>query len=608
MGGKTSKDALKGARRRASLRAGALQVSGRYHHFPRKLEDDYILSETVLGSGFSGSVFLATSKRQPKSRFAVKSIKLYSKETRKTLAAEVEVFLSVDHPHVCRLFDVYEDVDHLDLVMECLEGGELLERVNRGRFAEKDAADAAYQMLLAIRYLHSLGIVHRDIKLENFLYDEKGSNHLKLIDFGFSKAWDPEKKKMKMSCGTICYVAPEVLLQSYTNMCDLWSLGVVVFLLLVGYQPFPMQPNLEDTETCILNGEFTKHEAKWSKVSDISYDFVSKLLQKDPEKRMTCEQALNHPWITNREQMPSGTDSCGLDASVVASLAEYAKASKFRRTCLQVMAWSLSNSEMAEVREAFMELDADKKGTIQLHELRTVLEERFNITDEETRKIFAALDASNHEEVRYSEFLAAMMSSRIEIHEDLVRAAFKRFDADNSGFITVDNLREILGETLGSEDQAARILAEVPQFVHDSQLSYDEFIEYLVSGEAQENVKEAASLVIDKQISIMSEQRNQTNQAPLQHKNADQIRYSRAKSFCHLTRERSDESDTYGAPVVPHRTAPEAARTGPPSDRTGVGREEPIKEATETYEDLPAPTAVPSQATKVQSSQICAVL
>lgn len=480
--------------------------------------------------------------------------------------------------------------------MECLEGGELLQRVNAGRFAEKDAADAAYQMLLAIRYLHSLGVVHRDIKLENFMYDEKGSNHLKLIDFGFSKAWDPEKnKKLKMNCGTICYVAPEVIQQSYTNMCDLWSLGVVVFLLLVGYMPFPIRPDLEDTETDILNGDFTYDEKKWSKVSASSFDFVSKLLQRDPEQRMTAEQALAHPWIRDREQMPSGTDSSGLDASVVHSLAAYARASKFRRTCLQVMAWSLSNSEMAEVREAFMELDQDKKGTIQLHELRTVLEDRFDITDEETRKIFAALDASNHEEVKYSEFLAAMMSSRIEIHEDLVRTAFKRFDTDNSGFITVENLRQILGETLESEDQAALILAEVPQFVHDAQLSYDEFIEYLISGEAEEHVKAAASMVIDKQISLLSNDKP----APLEHKG-----YVRAKSFSHgLGRVVSDSSeDTATAPVVErHRTAP--------APTAATAREPAIEEVTES-EKLPQRESQPARAGNgkgVQSS-VCNIL
>lgn len=597
MGGKSSKDLLKGARRRASLRAGALQVSGRYHHLPRKISDDYILSETILGSGFGGNVILATSRRIPGRRFAVKSIKLFGKpKVRRTLAAEVEVFLSVDHPHVCRLLDVYESHDRIDLVMEALEGGELYDRVNRGKFSEKDAADATYQMLLAIRYLHSLGIVHRDIKLENFLYDEKGSNHLKLIDFGFSKAWDPEvnQKKMKMSCGTICYVAPEVILQSYTHMCDLWSLGVVVFLLLVGYMPFPMRPEMEEMERDILNANFRYDAAKWSKVSPSSYDFVSKLLKRDPEQRMTAEQALAHPWIVQREQMASGTDSTGLDASVVTSLAKYAQASKFRRTCLQVMAWSLSNTEMAEVRHAFMELDADKKGTIQLHELKNVLEERFNITDEETKKIFQALDASNHEEVKYSEFLAAMMSSRIEIHEDLVRTAFKRFDTDNSGFITVEELRQILGESLESEEQAAAILAEVPQFVDDNKLSYDEFIEYLISGEAQESFKEVASLVIDKQISMMSsDQIAHLPAAPLEPKHCDEIRYHRAKSFgATFIREDSDEKGL--PPVAPLRTAPAKAA---------------IQETTETLEDAQGDSQVRSQVQQEKIvTSVCAVL
>eukprot|EP00913_Durusdinium_trenchii_P012176 g11437.t1 len=581
----------------ARKKFGPLQVSGRYHHLPRKISDDYILSETILGSGFGGNVILATSRRIPGRRFAVKSIKLFGKpKVRRTLAAEVEVFLSVDHPHVCRLLDVYESHDRIDLVMEALEGGELYDRVNRGKFSEKDAADATYQMLLAIRYLHSLGIVHRDIKLENFLYDEKGSNHLKLIDFGFSKAWDPEvnQKKMKMSCGTICYVAPEVILQSYTHMCDLWSLGVVVFLLLVGYMPFPMRPEMEEMERDILNANFRYDAAKWSKVSPSSYDFVSKLLKRDPEQRMTAEQALAHPWIVQREQMASGTDSTGLDASVVTSLAKYAQASKFRRTgtCLQVMAWSLSNTEMAEVRHAFMELDADKKGTIQLHELKNVLEERFNITDEETKKIFQALDASNHEEVKYSEFLAAMMSSRIEIHEDLVRTAFKRFDTDNSGFITVEELRQILGESLESEEQAAAILAEVPQFVDDNKLSYDEFIEYLISGEAQESFKEVASLVIDKQISMMSsDQIAHLPAAPLEPKHCDEIRYHRAKSFgATFIREDSDEKGL--PPVAPLRTAPAKAA---------------IQETTETLEDAQGDSQVRSQVQqeKIDAERLC---
>lgn len=128
----------------------------------------------------------------------------------------------MDHPHVASLTDVYESEDQLYLVMECMLGGELFDRVvKRKRFTEKDAAKAVYQMLLAVNYIHSHDVVHRDIKLENFLYEAQDSDHLKLIDFGFSKIWQPNTT-MAVSCGTLAYVAPEVLEKSYTSQCDLW--------------------------------------------------------------------------------------------------------------------------------------------------------------------------------------------------------------------------------------------------------------------------------------------------------------------------------------------------------------------------------------------------
>merc|ERR1719203_1332496 len=119
-----------------------------------------------------------------------------------------------------------------------MEGGELFDRVTELKmFREEDACEATHQMLLAINYLHSHNVVHRDLKLENFLYEKKDSDFLKLIDFGFSKIWE-KNTKMELSCGTLSYVAPEVLGKSYTSQCDLWSLGVVVFILLAGYMPF----------------------------------------------------------------------------------------------------------------------------------------------------------------------------------------------------------------------------------------------------------------------------------------------------------------------------------------------------------------------------------
>merc|ERR1719265_2947488 len=193
----------------------------------------------VLGSGYNGNVYLAKS-RTTGGRYAVKGFKLHGvpPEKKTELYTECEIFLILDHPHVTRLVDVYEDEKHLNLVMECMTGGELFDRVKARRvFTEKDASVAMRQMLLSINYIHCNQVVHRDLKLENFLYESTTSDHLKLIDFGFSKIWEPNTR-MALSCGTLAYVAPEVLDKSYTSQCDLWSLGVVVFILLVGYMPF----------------------------------------------------------------------------------------------------------------------------------------------------------------------------------------------------------------------------------------------------------------------------------------------------------------------------------------------------------------------------------
>ena len=178
-----------------------------------------------LFMGFSKvplGIFAAPPPRA-EAKFAVKAFKLrgVSKEKRKELESEAEIFLAMDHPHVAALTDVYESEEQLFLVMECMQGGELFDRVvQRKRFTEKDAARAIYQMLLAVNYIHSHDIVHRDIKLENFLYEAKDSDHLKLIDFGFSKIWHPNTT-MAVSCGTLAYVAPEVLEKSYTSQCRL---------------------------------------------------------------------------------------------------------------------------------------------------------------------------------------------------------------------------------------------------------------------------------------------------------------------------------------------------------------------------------------------------
>jgi len=474
-------------------RVGRIPLSGRYHKAPRRLEDDYNVCEEVLGSGYSGAVRLATCREETpgsQAKFAVKAFKLASvpQDKRAQLESEVAVFLCMDHPHITRLFDVYDSAEYLHLVMECMEGGELFDRVIELKtFSERDAADAVWQMLLALNYIHSHGIVHRDLKLENFLYDKKGSNHLKLIDFGFSKIWDPNMK-MHMSCGTLSYVAPEVLQKSYTSQCDLWSLGIIAFILLVGYMPFSGSEEKQTRD--ILAGKYNVKKDRWASVSPEATDFVTKLLQVNAEVRLTAQKALEHQWIAERHR----TGQAEVDDSVADALRQFGKASKFRRCCMEMMAWSLSNEERAEVRQYFISMDKTQQGTITLSELKAVMEEKFHVSDEEAVQIFSALDSNHDEEIHYSDFLAAMVSTRIKLHDSLLSTTFRKFDMDNTGYITADNLREILGDTFDGEE-IEKLVAEADQ-LKDGRISYPEFVAYL-RGDPLDAHADSTARVID---------------------------------------------------------------------------------------------------------------
>jgi len=425
-------------------------------------------------------------------KYAVKAFKLsnVAPDKRAQLESEVEIFLCMDHPHITRLYDVFESEDYLHLVMECMEGGELFDRVSEvKRFSERDAADAMWQMLLAVNYIHSHGMVHRDLKLENFLYDQRGSNHLKLIDFGFSKVWDPNIK-MRVSCGTLSYVAPEVLEKSYGSQCDVWSLGVIVFILLAGYMPFSGAEAIQTKN--ISDGKYVMKPERWGNISDEAKHFTKSLLQVNPEKRLTAQKALEHSWIASRNNC-----ACEVDDSIVNALRQFGQASRFRRCCMEMMAWSLSNAERSKVREYFLKMDANKQGTITLSELKTVLTAGFEVPDDETMAIFNALDTNNDEEIHYSDFLAAMVNTRIAIHDDLIRSAFRKFDTDSSGYITVANLKEVLGDTFeGAEVES--LVAEADQ-LKDGRISYAEFVAY-IRGTPLEIHSNATAQIIDAQL------------------------------------------------------------------------------------------------------------
>jgi len=453
----------------AGKEIGRVWTHGRFHCLPKTLQDDYTLSKTVLGEGMSGQVFMGQSKRCVE-KVAIKSFKLLglSKNDQRDLKAEAQMFLSMDHPHVARLLDVYETKDELSLVTECLSGGELFDRVKElGKFSEKEAARDTKQMLLAISYIHSHNVTHRDIKLENFLYETKENRHIKLIDFGFAKIVDTNST-MSENCGTLHYMAPEVLTGKYDSQCDVWSLGVSVFILLFGR--FPFGGSDRKVKEQIKAGQYYVEPNDWKTISPAARDFLEKMLVVAPEKRMTAAMALAHPWIRQQEQ-GSPLKRLNSDKRTSDALVKFGEVSSIRRAAQYMMAWGMSLEDQAKVRQLFLDLDTDNTGTLTLEEFKQAIEVS-GLNGAEAA--FRAMDLNSSGEINYSEFLAAMAG--LSMNDNSLKAVFARLDNNGDGTIGIEELKQLLGDNYDEE--------AVHQFIQtkcggDEQMDEQEFLAFM---------------------------------------------------------------------------------------------------------------------------------
>uniref|UniRef100_A0A3B3T5N8 Pregnancy up-regulated nonubiquitous CaM kinase n=2 Tax=Paramormyrops kingsleyae TaxID=1676925 RepID=A0A3B3T5N8_9TELE len=251
-----------------------------------------------LGEGSFSEVWLAQHRRSQK-LVAVKCIRKRAVAGKEAmLQNEIDVLRKIDHENIVSLEDTFDTPAKLYLVMTLVTGGELLDRIlDRGIYTEKDASCVIRQVLEAVKYLHKLGIVHRDLKPENLLYETPfKDSKIVISDFGLSKMED--QGVLSTVCGSPGYVAPEILQQKkYGKAVDLWAVGVISYILLCGYPPFYDE---NDTELYrqIMKGEYEFDSPFWDDISQSAKDFISHLLQVEPEKRLDCDQALQHPWIS----------------------------------------------------------------------------------------------------------------------------------------------------------------------------------------------------------------------------------------------------------------------------------------------------------------------
>ncbi|KAL6060960.1 calcium calmodulin-dependent protein kinase type 1G [Balamuthia mandrillaris] len=268
---------------------------------PGSVDDFYKFGKEIGKGGFS--VVYKATKKSTGEKFAIKRIQKDEEGVDiELLKREIYIMKKVNHPNILKLFEVYEDEDYFFLVLELVEGLELFDKiVDRGNYSESDAANIVRQILEAVKYLHEEGIVHRDLKPENLLSAGDGENEVvKVADFGFAKNFGEEK--LVTSCGSPGYVAPEVLTEdSYTNAVDMWSVGVIVYILLSGYPPFYDESPPKIFKK-ITEAKYDFDDPVWEDISDLAKDLIKKLLVKDPEERLTASKCLKHPWIAGQAE------------------------------------------------------------------------------------------------------------------------------------------------------------------------------------------------------------------------------------------------------------------------------------------------------------------
>ncbi|XP_027348937.1 calcium-dependent protein kinase 1-like isoform X2 [Abrus precatorius] len=468
--------------KRVAIAAAGLQAESILLRKSGHLKEYYNLGPE-LGKGQYGTTFLCTEKATGK-KYACKSIpkvKLVGNDDVEDVRREIQIMHHLAGcSNVISIKGAYEDGVAVHVVMEMCAGGELFDRiVERGHYTERKAAKLARTIVSVIEACHSRGVMHRDLKPENFLFvDGHEDSTLKAIDFGMSVFFKPGDI-FRDVVGSPYYIAPEVLCRRYGPEADVWSAGVIIYILLCGTPPFWGESEQDIFEE-VLHGDLDFSSDPWPNISESAKDLVRKMLVRDPRKRITAHEVLRHPWI----QVDGVAPDKPLDSAVLGRLKQFSAMNKLKKMALRVIAENLSEEEISGLKETFKMIDTDNSGQITFEKLKVGLKTfGANLSESEMVDLMQAADVDNSGAIDYGEFIAATLHINKIDRDDHLVAAFSYFDKKGSGYITQDELQQAC-EEFGMENVCLEEMIREADQNNDGRIDYNEFVAMMQRGNA----------------------------------------------------------------------------------------------------------------------------
>jgi serine/threonine protein kinase len=382
---------------------------------------------------------------------------------------EISIMKNLDHAHISKLIETYDFRGNIYMVMELCSGGDLY---TRDPYTEDQAARIISSIMSAVAYMHEHDIMHRDLKYENIMFANcHAKAEIKIIDFGLSKKYLPDKP-MNEGVGTIYTMSPEVLEGEYTNKADIWAIGVLAYMLLSSQMPFYGRKRSEIVEK-IMKCDYDFQGKRWMQVSRQAKNFVADLLQHDPDHRPSAEEARQCLWLNKKLSSSVRTANEEDMEAVATSIENYSSHKMLRRLGLMLIAHKSTSEEIGRLRKVFKKYDSRRKGSISLEDFSACLKV-YGWNDDYIRHLFECADLDGTGKIKYTEFLAATIESTGLVTEERIAEAFDRLDSDDSGYISLEDLREIFGDD-APEEYIEQVIAEA-DIKRDRMISYDEFL------------------------------------------------------------------------------------------------------------------------------------